>query len=59
VIEALGNRTPGFELRIRESFQLVIVPWKMPASVVPVRLMPRETPSMLVGTVIAPISVGK
>ena len=59
VIGAFGNFTPGFGLRMRLSLQLVIAPRKMSPRVLPSKLMPLETPSMWVTTVIGPISVGK
>ena len=59
MIGAFGKVTPGLGLRMRASLQLVIAPRKMSASVLPSKLMPFETPSMLVSTVIVPMRVGK
>jgi len=54
-----GRVTPGLDVAMSLSFQVVISPSKMPASAAPVRLMGLVMPSMLVGMVTAPSSVGK
>ena len=58
VIGVLGRLTPGLSALIAESFQVVILPWKMPAmtGADSFRLL---TPDRLYETVIGPITTGK